>query len=144
MERGPQPISGESALTQLLTSQDNGTLLKIAKSRGINVTRESQLKPGIADSMLARKIIDDFSPDELEEIGSKYLEATRFSHKFGNITPEAWHAMTLQYYFPDVKIPAAMLKRSQSSIQANHPLAQATDDLTGILQQSLDAAKRKP
>jgi hypothetical protein len=144
MERGPQPISGESALTQLLTSQDNGTLLKIAKSRGINVTRESQLKPGIADSMLARKIIDDFSPDELEEIGSKYLEATRFSHQFGNISPEAWHAMTLQYYFPDVKVPAAMLKRSQASIQANHPLAQATDDLTGILQQSLDAAKRKP
>jgi hypothetical protein len=138
-ERGPQPISGESALGEILTRTDNATLLRIAKSRGISVTKESQLKPGVADSMLVRKIIADFSPEELQEIGSKYMEATRFQHQFGDITPEAWHSLSLEYYFPSVKIPAAMAKRSAASIAANA----AGSDLTGILQKSLARAKTR-
>jgi hypothetical protein len=42
-------------------------ILKIAKSRGIDVTREAQLKPGVADQKVIKKIVDDFSPDELQD-----------------------------------------------------------------------------
>jgi hypothetical protein len=63
----PRTLSGESALGQVLTGLDNRTLLKIAKSRGIDVTREAQLKPGVADQKVIKKIVDDFSPDELQD-----------------------------------------------------------------------------
>jgi len=143
IERTPQPVSGESALLDILSSHDNATLLKIAKSRGINVAQEATLKPGVANSRLVGKIIGDFSPDELQEIGSKYMETTRFQHHFGDITPEAWRTISLGYYFPDVKIPTTALRRSQASISSQHSIVQASNDLTSILQQSLAAAKRK-
>jgi hypothetical protein len=117
LERGPQPIAGESALNQILTAQDNANLLKIAKSRGINVTKEALLKPGTADKLLVKKIIDDFSPEELQDISAQYLENTRFKHNFGDIGPEAWQTLSLQSYFPEMKIPAAQLKRMQEAIQ---------------------------
>lgn len=114
----PRTLSGESALTQILTGQDNPNLIKIARSRGINVTQEAQLKPGVADTRLIKKIIDDHTPEELGEIRDTYLEHTRFRHNFGDIGPEAWKALSIQTYFPDVKLPAAVLKRTQSAIEA--------------------------
>lgn len=112
-------LSGESALRQVLTGQDNANLMRIAKSRGINVTREAQLKPGIADKFLVNKIIDDFGPDELDEVSARYLEANRFKHNFGDVGPEAWKSMSMQTYFPDVNLPAAMIKRVNAAIQSN-------------------------
>ena len=113
----PQTLSGESALRDVLTGQTNKNLLQIAKSRGINVTKESQLKPGVADRLLVDKIVDDFSQDELDEIGAQYLENSRFRHTFGDIGPEAWQTLNLKTFFPDLKIPAAVMKRTQAAIQ---------------------------
>jgi hypothetical protein len=113
----PQTLNGESALRQVLTGQDNANLLKIAKSRGINVTKEAALKPGTADNLLVNKIVDDFSPEELDEVRAQYLENTRFRHAFGTVGPEAWKTMSLQTYFPDLKIPQAVLNRTSNSIR---------------------------
>lgn len=142
----PQTLSGDSALSQILTGQDSANLLKIAKSRGLNVTQETQLRPGIAGPKLIKKIMEDFSPEELEEIRSKYMESTRFRHAFGDIGPEAWKTMSLKTYFPDVKIPAAALKRTESMMQfaksrTPEVAPQAAGDLEGILQESLKRAK---
>jgi hypothetical protein len=112
----PRTISGDAALTQILTGQDNANLLKIAKSRGINVTKESQLRAGIADELLIKKIAADMTPDELDEIGARYLEEKRMGgHQFGDVGAEAWKTMILKTYFPDVKIPAAVLKRTAAA-----------------------------
>jgi len=136
----PRTLSGESALRQLLGGQDNANLLKIAKSRGINVTKESQLKPGVSDPLLINKIVNDFSDDELDNLRSTYLENTRMGkHNFGDIGPEAWKTMSLQTYFPDVKIAGATLKRVGTNIGKNAVIP--GDDLTDILQRSLEAAK---
>lgn len=137
----PRTLSGESALRQVLTGQDNTNLLKIARGRGINVTQEAQLKPGVADGRIIGKIIDDFSPEELKEISDQFLENSRFRHAFGDIGPEAWKTMSLQTYFPDLKIPAAKLTRTAKAIAS---VPAPSDDLTGILQQSLAQAKARP
>ena len=84
----PRTLSGESALRQVLTGQDNANLLKIAKGRGIDVTQESQLKPGVADTRIINKIVDDFSPNDLQELRDQYLENSRFRHAFGDIGPK--------------------------------------------------------
>ena len=136
----PRTLNGDSALRQVLTGQDNANLLKIARSRGINVSQEAQLKPGVADNPLINKIVNDFGPDELDDIRDQYLENSRFRHAFGNIGPEAWKTMSLQTYFPDLKIPATRLARTQKAISAAPSNA---DDLTGILQQSLAQAKAR-
>jgi hypothetical protein len=149
----PRTLSGESALRQILGGQDSDNLLKIAKSRGINVVQESQLKPSAAIPKLMNKIIDDFSDNELEELRSTYAEQTRMGrHNFGDIGPEANKTMSLQTYFPDVKIPSSVLKRTQAAIAKSAPAAvtkstgtaaqSAGDDLTGILQESLKRAQR--
>lgn len=135
----PETLSGESALRQILTGQDNQALLKIAKSRGVNVTKEAQLKPGVGDKLLVDKIIDDFSPDELEGIRGQYLENNRFRHDFGDIGPEAWKTMGLQSYFPDLKIAGARLARTQKAIASPTP----PEDLTGVLERSVAAAKQR-
>ncbi len=142
----PRTLSGDSALRQILTGQDNANLMKIAKSRGINIAQESQLKPGVADGRIINKIVDDFSDDELENLRSTYLENTRMGrHDFGEIGPEAWKTMGLQTYFPDVKVSAATLKRTQSAIAAASksapdaaaPSVAGDDDLLNKLQESL-------
>jgi hypothetical protein len=112
----PRTLQGESVLRQVLTGQDNKNLLKIAKSRGINVAKESQLKPGVADNLLINKIIDDYSPEELDEVRSQGLEVSRFRHNFGNIGPEAQQTLAIQTHFPDVKIPQAVTTRTQAAI----------------------------
>ncbi len=112
MSTVPRTFSGESALNQVLTGLDNKTLLKVARSRGIDVTKEAQLKPGIADTRVIKKIIDDFSPDELQDVRDTYLETTRMKPlPWEGSTPEAWHVKVLQQYFPDVQISAAVLSR---------------------------------
>lgn len=142
VERGPQPVHGDSALRQVLTGQDNANLLKIARSRGINVTKEAQLRPGIADNVLVNKIIDDMSNDELDEIGAKYMQ-NQSKHKFGDVGPEAWKTMSLQTYFPELKIPGATLARVQKAIAKNTPVPSETEDLTDVLQKSLEVAQQK-
>jgi hypothetical protein len=113
----PRTLSGDSALSQVLSRLDNASLIKIAKSRGISVTQESQLKPGVANNLLIQKIANDFSPDELQEFGSQYLENSRFVHQFSSqMPPEAWSAIAMQSYFPDVKIPQTVLARTQSAM----------------------------
>lgn len=151
-------LSGESALRQVLTGQDNANLMRIAKSRGINVTKEGQLKPGVADKLLVEKIINDFSPDELGDVSDKFLQAQRFSHNFGDIGPEAGNTLDVQTYFPNVKLPAAVLKRLNAAISqakmnqvpqvGNFPaqtIAPATDatNLESLLTKSIAQAKAR-
>lgn len=130
----PPTLRGDSALRQVLTGQDNANLTKIARSRGINIAQESQLKPGFADNRLINKIITDFSPEELQEVESQFMENTRFRHAFGDIGPEAWKTMSLKTYFPEVKISAAQIGRTQkaiANIKAAAAQAQsASEDLT--------------
>lgn len=115
---GPRTLSGESALRQILTGQDNKALLQIAKSRGINVAKEAQLKPGVADSQIIGKIIDSFSPEELEEVGAKYLENTRMGRgHLGDIGAEAYKTKSLQTYFPELKISQARLARTAKAVE---------------------------
>jgi hypothetical protein len=121
----PRTLSGESALRQVLTGQDNANLMKIAKARGINVAKESQLKPGVADNLLIKKVIDDFSPDELQEFSDKYLENSRFSHKFGDIGPEAWKTLSLQTYFPELKLAARDTKENAGRDSEGGPASAA-------------------
>jgi len=150
----PRTLSGESALRKVLTGQDNANLLKIAKSRGVNVTRESQLKPGSADNLLINKIVEDFKPEELDELSARYLEGSRFKHDFGDIGPEAWKTMSLQTYFPELKISqtavarthAAILRSAASRLEKTAPATKTTPaadagDLTSILQESVKRAK---
>lgn len=143
----PRTLSGDSALRQILTGQDNANLMKIARSRGINVSQEAQLKPSVADSRLINKIIDDFSEDELNGVRDQYLENTRMGkHNFGDIGPEAWKTMSLQTYFPDVKIPAAQMIRTRTAI-TNAPLKNVQPEMapaTDLAQQIKSSAKAKP
>lgn len=166
----PRTLSGDSALRQILTGQDSANLMKIARSRGINVSQESQLRPSIAGPRLVNKIIDDFSPDELDDIRDQYIENTRMGHHdFGQIGPEAWKTMSLQSYFPDVKITQAALNRTAQAIKtaprtivldpqtgqpefsdvvaAKQQAARATpadsEDLTDILRASLAKVKKQ-
>jgi len=143
---GPQPpsaryLSGDSALRQVLTGQDNANLLKIAKSRGLNVARESVLKPGQADPLLINKIVNDFSQDELDDIADKYDTSKRSRHQFGDIGPEAWKTLSMQTYFPDVKIPATTLSRTTKAISG---AAADSGDLTDLLKQSLQQVQAAP
>lgn len=137
----PRTLSGESILNQVLGGRDQSTLLKIARSRGINVTQEAQLKPGVANKRIIGKIIDDFSPEELDEIRAQGIENARFRHAFGDIGDEAWNTMALQTYFPDVKIPVAQVLRTQKAIQtAAAPKFAPTTDLAAQLKTSPSAS----
>ena len=138
----PRTLSGESALRQVLTGQDTPNLMKIAKSRGINVTQESQLKPSLAGPRLINKIVDDFAPEELDNMHDQYLENTRMGrHNFGDIGAEANKTLSMQQYFPDVKIPAAQQIRTSAAIRnaatATKPPAMApVTDLADTLKQT--------
>jgi hypothetical protein len=147
----PRTLAGDAALRKILTGQDNANLLKIARSRGIDVTSEAQLKPGVADSKIINKIIDDFGDDELQEVRDKYVETKRFQHQFSpDVGPEFWKTVNLKTYFPDLKIPAAVEKRVAAAAAKSNitpppgytPIGTVPEDLTDILQQSLAAAKK--
>lgn len=117
----PRIQSGEGYLNQALTSLDSKTLLKIARSRGIDVTREAQLKPELATRGAIKKIIDDFKPEELDEIQGKGQQAELNKPAPGQeVTPqagkEAWRYKVLKTYFPDVDIPKAMESRAVATI----------------------------
>ena len=112
-----QGLSGEGALADVLSSVDNRSLLKIAKSRGIDVSREAQLKPGVANAPIVKKIVDDMSPDEVQNIRDTYLEVSRVnSQPWRGLSPEAWHTLVLEQYFGDVKIPNTQLMRLQKEL----------------------------
>ena len=111
----PRTLSGESALGQVLSRLDNASLLRIAKSRGINVSQESLLKPGTANNL------------ELQEFGARYLENSRFQHQFSSqMTPEAWSTIATQTYFPQVRLPQTVLARTQKAMSAADIVKQAT------------------
>lgn len=145
----PRTLSGESALRDVLSRQDNANLTRIAKSRGINITQESQLKPSLADKRLIDKIVDDYDDDELENMRSIYMENTRFPRAdwAKDVGAEANKTLAMQTYFPDVKIPATVMKRTQTAIAAakTKPVAAPgqVDDLTSLLQESLKRAQQK-
>ncbi|HZW05401.1 MAG TPA: hypothetical protein VFF58_00705 [Candidatus Nitrosotalea sp.] len=161
----PRTLSGEAALTQILGGQDNPNLLKIARSRGINVTREAQLKPGVADEILIKKIIEDFSPEELDNVRDTYLETNRTRSNMAEAHPGIWNSvgaeanktLSMQTYFPEVKIPTSTLRRTYSSVQAARATATGTpepaattsakgavpDALLSIWQESLKQAQQK-
>ena len=139
----PRTLSGESALREVLVSEPNKTLLQIARSRGINVTAEAQLKPTNAVSnRIINKIIDDFSPDELEEVRSQHLEASRMPNEFrGDIGKEANQTINLQTFFPELKIPIARVLRTQKAIQAaKAPKFGTLSDLAGQIKSSAAAS----
>jgi hypothetical protein len=122
----PRTLSGESALGQVLSRLDNASLLRIARSRGIDVRQESLLKPGTANNLLINKIANDFTPDELLEFSARYLENSRFQHQFSNqMTPEAWSTVAMKSYFPDVKLPQTVLARTQKAMTAADVVKQA-------------------
>jgi hypothetical protein len=131
VQNAPYTYSGESALRQVLTGLGNQDLLKVAKSRGIDIAREAQLKPGVADSRIVEKVINDFSPEELDDFRDTYLEATRQGRPFG-VGPEAYTTRALQQFFPDLKLPQARLARTQKAF-ANRPPA---NNLYELLNQS--------
>jgi hypothetical protein len=149
VENTPKTLNGESVLNQVLGGRDNATLLKVARSRGINVTKEAQLKAGVANKAIIGKIIDDFSPEELQEIRDQAIENNRFRHAFGDIGEEAWNTMALQTYFPDIKIPASQLIRTKTAI-TNAPLKNVTPetgalgDLAAQIKKTAKATKAKP
>ena len=132
-----QAQKSESVLNDALTGLDNKALLQVAKSRGIDVTREAQLKPGVSDTRIIRKIIDDFSQDELDNARSTGLEISRQGPAPNNFaTPklaaDAWHLKVLQTYFPDVKLNAAALKRVQAAQSQAPPLQRPTVPMEGM------------
>jgi len=145
----PRTLDGESALRQVLGGQGNANLLKIARSRGIDVAKEAQLKPGVADNLLINKIIDDFSPEELDDFRAKYAETSRFRHNFGDFEQavgkdaarEAWKTLNLQQYFPDLKLTKASVARTRSTIDAAAKTAAPTEDLTDEWTKALQAVK---
>lgn len=162
----PRTLSGESALREILAAQENSNLIKIAKSRGLSVSQESQLKAGPANKLLINKIIDDFSDDELDNLRSTYLENERNGHDFspiekglqaqgltkqavGDRMQEIWNTLALQTYFPDVKISTAQQLRVQDAIarsgQAPVPKTGAIGDVASALKKNAKAAaKPKP
>ena len=122
----PRTLIGESALGEVLSKLDNASLIRIAKSRGINVSQEALLKPGTANGLLIKKIAGDFSPDELQEFAAQYLEGSRFQHQFSSqMTPEAWSTVAMKTYFPDVKLPQTVLARTQTAMSATDSMAKA-------------------
>jgi hypothetical protein len=139
----PRTLSGESALRQILTGQDTPNLMRIARSRGINVTQEANLKPSIAGPKVINKIVDDFSPEELDDLRDQYLENMRMGkHDFGDIGPEAWKTLGMKSYFPDVKIPAAQQIRTAAAIRnaASAPKPIAAAPVTDVAAQIKEAA----
>lgn len=140
---GSPALSGDSVLRQILDSEPNKVQLQIARSRGIDVSQEALLKPTDAvTNRIINKIVDDFSPDELEEARAQYLEQTRIgSHDFrGDVGKEANQTINLQTYFPDLKIPLSRLLRTQKIIQAAaQPSFTPKADLAGMIKESAAA-----
>jgi hypothetical protein len=150
----PRTLSGESALRQVLDTQPLKTLQQIARSRGINITQESQLRADLATPKVINKIVSDFAEDELDGFRSTYLENTRMPrHDFGDIGKEANQTLNLQTYFPEIKISPAQLARTVKAIAATKatvkppaltqpvPSTGGVDDLTAILQESVKRAQ---
>jgi hypothetical protein len=142
-------LNGESALRDVLSRQDNANLMKIARSRGINVTQEAQLKPSVGDTRLINKIVDDFDADELDSFHSTYLENTRMPrHGFGDIGEEANKTLAMQTFFPEVKISLAVQLRTRAAIEkaaAGNPQFSTVGDVTKAIKQATKpTAQPKP
>jgi hypothetical protein len=91
---------------------DQPTLIRIARSRGIGVSQAQQLKPGVSNPLLIKKIVADFSPDELSEVADRALQDSRFGgHNFKDLSDENLRTLALQRFFPDVQPPLSHLRR---------------------------------
>jgi hypothetical protein len=139
----PRTLSGDAALREVLTTQPNKILLQIARSRGVDVTPEAQLKPTNAvNNRVINKIITDFSDDELDDVRSTHLEVERMGrHDFGDVGKEASQTLNLQTYFPDLKIPLAQLLRLRKAITtAGAPKFAPVTDLAQTLKSNAKVA----
>lgn len=117
----PRVASGEAVLNQALTALDKPTLMRIAKSRGINTTQEANLMASKAEASLVKKIYADFSPEELDEVREVGLELSRDKAVPNpdiskEAAQEAWHYKVVKQFFPDVELPKAMVARAQKTI----------------------------
>jgi hypothetical protein len=142
----PRTLAGESALREVLARQPNKVQLQIARSRGIDVTPEAQLKPTPAVSnRIINKIIDDYSQDELDDVRDTYLEVEGRTgrHDFGDIGKEANQTLNLQTYFPDLKIPLAQILRLRKAIaNAGAQRFSAATDLSQTLKTNAKTAAK--
>ncbi len=145
-ENAPRTLSGDSVLREELTKQPNNILLKIARSRGVDVAQEALLKPSNAvNNRIINKIVEDFSQDELDELSARRLEEERMGrHDFGEIGKEANQTISLQTYFPELKIPMSQIMRTQKAIRAAGADKFApVSDLEGLLRESVRQANAK-
>ena len=142
-ETVPRTLSGDAALREVLVTQPNKTLLQIARSRGVDVTPEAQLKPTNAvNNRILNKIINDYSEDELGDFRDTHLEVERMGrHDFGDIGKEANQILNLQTYFPDLKIPLAQVLRLRKAIAtAGQQKFAPVTDLAQTLKDNANAA----
>ena len=76
-----------------------------------------------------------------------YIESTRMGPQDfrSRIGAEANKTLSLQTYFPDVKVPAATLRRTASSVSTakSIPTGANTPDLLNALKESLKQAQAK-
>lgn len=126
----PRTTSGEGVINQALTALDKPTLLRIARSRGINTTQEANLVASKAEASLVKKISADMSPDEIDEARELGLELSRNKPVQGlevsrQAGQGAWHYKVVKQFFPDVELPKAMAARAQATI-AQRPDYSAT------------------
>jgi hypothetical protein len=103
-------VNPESVTRTILEGFDNKTLVKIARSRSIDITAEKQLKPTVGNGRIINKIVDDMKPAELKEIRDRWIENTRQPLPKG-IGPEAYRTAALSTYFPDIDLSNARMLR---------------------------------
>lgn len=146
----PVTLSGEGALNEVLSRLPNKTQLQIARSRGIDVTAEAQLKPtSSVTARIVKKIVADYTPEELQEFHDTYLEnegrgvRNDMSQKIGK---EANQVLNLQTYFPELRVPVAQQLRAQQAISnVNSTRYAPLSDLAGDLKKAAKrTAKAKP
>jgi hypothetical protein len=107
---GPRVVNPEIVTRGILEGFDNKTLVKIAKSRSINVTAEQQLKPTVGNGRIISKILDSMESQEKQEIYDRWVENTRMGLP-KNIGSEAYKTAALSTYFPDINLSNARLTR---------------------------------
>lgn len=145
----PRVNSGEGVLNQALTSLDNKTLVKVAKSRGLDITAEAQLKPEMGNPRLIRKLMDSFTGDELDNARDMGIEISRNQPVESNGIPpeaakEAWRYKVLNTFFPDVAMPKSMLARVGDTLAAQAKARSDAAQFNSIRSQAEGAANAIP
>ncbi len=131
-------FSGEGQLRELLSTQTNRGLLKIAKARGVDVSAEADLKSAIANPRLINKIIDNFSDGELDAVRTQApiqaaQEATTAAPASAAPTPAATKAPYSGADRPRVLPSVQNIRETNAQVQAaqaapNRPTPDSLDD----------------